>query len=171
MDAYDDVLDQIGHYRGQLHIRRRQLLVVRTLTQESCRIQTETHERLVGVYQAYPEVIFLQVVHWALIALGGSFFVVSLEAAGACLTVPCVDGDMASLYKITTGSSFQVCILASSAVGTALPNNCPECICIFSWTGLAPSAALAEWFFKLPHGAHTPNREITTNTNTNCRPP
>jgi len=45
---------------------------------------------------------------WTLLALGGLFAITSLDAAGACYVVPCVPGDMSLLYRVSTGSSFQL---------------------------------------------------------------
>ena len=84
-----------------------------------------------------------------LIALGAFFAITSLDAAGACYVVPCVTGDVASLYRVSTGASFQAllsCMLfvATPAYGlTLLRVRCSETAGGAYMAACAASALLA----------------------------
>jgi len=50
---------------------------------------------------------------WVLLALGTGFALSSWDAAGACYVVPCVEGDLAGLYRVSGAASFQLALTAA----------------------------------------------------------
>lgn len=50
----------------------------------------------------------LMIILGCLLALGMAFSITSFDTAGKCYVTPCITDEMAAMYKVNTGQSFQV---------------------------------------------------------------